>query len=270
MRIPRPVLLLFPLLLVSSVSTAQQTAVSTPAPRDAQAVTVLQRSLSALVGTTNLSDVTLNANANYTAGSDEETGSATLKATAIGQGRVDLSLSNGSRTEVIDASQPAATGSWCGIDGTWHTTVAHNLYTDPTWFFPAFLISRALSISSYAISPMDAETQNAVAVEHVRIYQQQAEPTAELTTLIQGLSQIDLYFNPSTLLPMSITFNAHADNNALLNIPIQVRFSNYQVVQGVSVPYHVQKYIQNGLALDVTVTGVQINTGLSAADFQAQ
>lgn len=267
MRIARFGLLVFPFLLVSGILNAQQASV--PAPRDTQAVSVLQRSLAALAGTTNVNDVTLNANASWTAGSDEETGSATLKATAIGQGRVDLSLSNGSHSEVIDASQAVPTGSWCGTDGTWHAMVAHNLYTDPTWFFPTFLISRALSSSSYAILPMDAETQNGVAVEHVVIYQTSGF-AAQQATKIQGLGEIDLYLNASTLLPVSIVFNAHADNNALVNIAILIQFSNYQTVQGVSVPYHVQKYIQNGLALDVTVTSVQVNSGLPTSDFQAQ
>lgn len=270
MRIACIVLLVFLFVLVSSVSSAQQTAVSAAAPRDAQAVTMLQRSLAALVGTTNLNDVTLNASTSWTAGSDEETGSATLKATAIGQGRVDLSLSGGQRSEVIDISQTPSVGNWCGTDGTWHAMIAHNLYSDPTWFFPTFLISRALSASSYAILPMDTETQNGVAVEHVKIYQQQSEPTTELSTLIQGLSQIDLYFNPSTLLPVSVAFNTHADNNASVNIPITIQFSNYQTVQKISVPYHIQKYIQNGLALDVTVTSVQVNSGLSTSEFQVQ
>lgn len=263
-------LLAFALMSFAPVVQAQQAPTPTPSPRDPQAVSLLQRSLAALVGTTTLNDVALTGNANWIAGSDEEIGSATLKATAIGQGRVDLSLSGGPRSEVIDTSQAAPTGSWCGTDGTWRSMITHNLYADPTWFFPTFLISRVLSTSSYAISPMDAETQNGVAVEHVTIYQQQSGTTSELATLIQGLSQIDLYFNPSTLLPVSIAFNTHADNNATLNIPIQIRFANYQMVQGVSVPYHIQKYIQNGLALDVAVTGVQVNTGLSATDFQAQ
>ena len=268
MRIPRPVLLLFPLLFVSGVMNAQQTA-PTPAPRDAQSISVLQRSLTALVGTTNVNDVTLSANANYVAGSDEETGSATLKATAIGQGRVDLSLSGGQRSEVIDASQAVPTGSWCGTDGTWHTTVAHNLYSDPTWFFPAFLIRRALTGSGYAISPTDAESLEGVAVERITIY----EPSgfaAQQATRTQGLGEIDLYLNASTLLPVQLVFNAHADTNVLVNIPVSIEYSNYQVVQGVSVPYHIQKYIQNSLALDLSVLGVQVNSGLSTSDFQAQ
>lgn len=268
MRVSRSVLLVFLFVLFSSVSSAQ-TAVSASAPRDAQAVSVLQRSLAALVATTNINDVTLNANAKWIAGSDNETGSATLKATAIGQGRLDLGLSNGSRSEVIDASQAAPTGSWCGTDGVWHAMVGHNLYTDPTWFFPAFLISRALSTTGYAISPMDAETQDGIAVEHVQIYQVPSL-SGSVTQLLESLSQIDIYLNSSTLLPVSIAFNTHADNNALLNIPIQIKFSNYQTVQGISVPYHVQKYIQNGLALDLTVSSVQVNSGLSASVFQVQ
>lgn len=256
----------FSLLFSTTAILAQQT---TPAPRDTQAVSLLQRSLAALVGRTNLSDVTLNANVNWIAGSDNETGSATLKATAIGQGRTDLSLSEGQRSEVIDASQAAPVGNWCGADGVWHPMAAHNLYTDPTWFFPAFLINRVLPNASYAISPMDAETQNGVAVEHVKVYLQ-SDSTLDSPTFIQGLSQVDIYLNASTLLPASISFNTHPDNNALINIPIQIQFSSYQTTQGISVPYHIQKYIQNGLALDLMVSNVQLNSGLSASDFQVQ
>ncbi|MGB6481992.1 MAG: hypothetical protein WBE86_00740 [Candidatus Acidiferrales bacterium] len=268
MRVLRVGLLFaFSFLLMVIAVQAQES--STPAPRDPQAVSLLQRSLAALVDTTTVNDVTLNASTDWIAGSDNETGSATLKATAIGQGRVDLSLSDGQRSEVVDISQAPPVGSWCGTDGVWHSIVAHNLYTDPTWFFPTFLISRVLSGVNYAVSPMDAETQNGVAVEHVRTYQQPGF-TTDVAALLQSLSQIDIYLNASTLLPVSVSFNTHADDNALDNVPIQIKFLNYQVVQGISVPYHIQKYIQNGLALDLTVTGVQVNSGLSTSDFQTQ
>lgn len=260
--------LAFTLLLLAIPIQAQQPVTTAPAPRDAQSVLVLQRSLVALVGTTALKDVTLNANANWIAGSDNESGSATLKATAIGQGRIDLALSGGQRSEVVDVSQAAATGSWCGPDGVWHATVAHNLFSEPTWFFPTFLINRVLTSPNYAISPVDAETHDGVAVEHLKVYKVPAY--ADKTGLIQSLSQIDLYLDPTTQLPVSIAFDTHADNNALVNIPVKIKFSNYQAVQGVSVPYHIQKFIQNGLTLDVTITGVQVNSGLSATDFQAQ
>ncbi|HKV27309.1 MAG TPA: hypothetical protein VJN90_03410 [Candidatus Acidoferrales bacterium] len=261
--------LVFVLLFSAASIQAQQSPTPTPASRDAQAVVILQKSLAAQLGTTTVNDVTLTGSANWIAGSDNETGSVTLKATAVGKGRVDLSLSDGQRSEVIDASQATPAGSWCGSDGAWHAMVAHNLMSDPSWFFPAFLISRALSKSSYAISPMEAETQDGIAVEHVQVYQV-PNFSGSGAMLLQSLSQIDIYLNSTTLLPLSIAFNAHPDNNALVDIPIGIKFSNYQTVQGISVPYHVQKYIQNGLALDLTVSSLQLNSGLSASDFQVQ
>ena len=253
--------------LMSLPVVAQQ---PTPAaPRDAQTVLVLQRSLAALTGTATVNDVTLTGTVTRIAGSDNESGTATLKATAVGQGRIDLSLPSGQRNEVTDSSQTSPVGNWSGLDGAWHPIAAHNLFGDPSWFFPTFLIHRVLSTPSYVVSPMDAETMDGVAVEHLTIYQQSGPPSPQ-SALMQGLSQIDIYLNASTLLPVAVLFNAHPDDNALVNVPTQIKFSNYQVVQGASVPYQIQKYVQNGLVLDVTVTGVQVNTGLSATDFQAQ
>ena len=254
-----PVLLLF-------VSAAQAQQASAPAPRDPQSVTLLQRSLAALVGTNTVKDVTLNASATWIAGSDNESGTATLKATSIGQGRVDLSLSSGQRSEIADSSQAAPTGSWCGSDGVWHSIAGHNLFTDPSWFFPTFLIARALSTSNYAVTAVDAETKNGISVEHFAVYQQ--IPQADKLTA--SLSRIDIYLDPSTLFPVSFSFSAHPDNDARTNIPLEIRFSGYQSTQGILVPYHLQKFIQNGLALDVTVTGVEVNGGIAATEFQVQ
>lgn len=261
-------LFVFGLLSVTAIP-AQQSPTSMPAPRDGQAVLVLQRSLAALAGTAGINDVTLSGTVNRIAGSDNESGTAILKATAVGQGRIDLSLPSGQRSEVTDISQAAPSGSWAGPDGTWHSVAAHNRFSDPSWFFPTFLIHRVLSASNYAVSPVDAETVDGVAVEHLKIYQQSGLPTQQ-AVLMQGLSQIDIYLNSSTLLPVAISFNTHPDDDALLNIPTQIKFTSYQTAQGALIPYRIQKYIQNSLVLDITLSGVQINTGLSGSDFQAQ
>lgn len=267
MRIPRPILLFVAFLLVSPVLNAQQT--SATVSRDPGSVSLLQRSLAAMVGTNTVKDVTLTGSANYIAGSDNETGSTTLKATAVGQGRVDLSLSNGPRSEVRDISASPATGSWSDPDGAWHSMAAHNLYSDPTWFFPPFLIGRALSNTGFAISSADAETLNGSEVEHISISQQYAG-SVQLAAIVQTLTKVDIYLNSSNLLPLAVAFNAHPDDDEQTNIAVRIQFSDYQVAQGASIPYRIQKYIQNGLALDLSLTSVQFNTGLSTADFQAQ
>jgi hypothetical protein len=240
-----------------------------PAPRDAQAVLVLQRSLAALTGTATVNDVTLTGTATRIAGSDNESGTVTLKATAIGQGRIDLSLSSGPRSEVIDISQASPVGNWSGPDGTWHPIASHNLWTDPTWFFPEFLIGRVLSNPSYAVSSVDSETLEGVAVQHLAIWLQ-ISADAQTTKLIQGLSRMDIYLSSSTLVPVAVSFNSHPDGDESIDIPMEVKFSDYQTAQGALVPYQVQQYIQNGLHLDLKLQTVQMNLGLSTTDFQAQ
>ena len=44
-----------------------------------------------------------------------------------------------------------------------------------------------------------------------------------------------------------------------------VRYSDYQSVQGVPVPFHIQLYIQGMLACDVQVSSATINTGVMIA-----
>ena len=266
--------LLIPILIVRILlpasSGARQTATTAPtAQRDSQAVLLLQRSLAALTGTTTVSDVTMTGTANWIAGSDDETGTATLKATAIGQGRIDLSLSNGPRSEVRDFSVTPSTGSWSGSDSTWHPIANHNLWTDPTWFYPGFLIGRVLSDAGYQVSPADAETLDGVVVQHITVSQQYAG-SQQLPSLLQKLSQVDIYLSSSNLLPVAIAFNVHADNDALTNLPVRIEFANYQALQTAQVPYHIQRFINSGLALDVIVTSIQFNTGLTSSNFTTQ
>jgi len=257
------------LLVPATAIHAQQPTPAAPAPREAQAVLILQRSLAALAGTSTINDVALNGTATRIAGSDNESGTATLKATAIGQSRIDLSLSSGQSSEVRDTSTEPFTGSWCGPDGTWHPVAAHNLFAISDWFFPEFLIARVLSTPGYAISAVDSEIRAGIAVQHFAVYQQN-DATLQLSPPIQALSRVDIYLNSSNLLPVALTFKVHPDSDAGTDISVEVKFSNYQSVQGAAIPYHVQKYVNDGLVLDLAIQSSRFNSGLPSSDFQAQ
>ena len=124
------------LALSLSLSLAgQQTATSSP-----QALQLLQQSLAALTGGQPIADITLTGIAHRIAGSDDESGSATLKALAAGAARMDLSLSMGQRSEIVNLTGPTPAGSWSGPDGVSQPMAYHNLLTEPACFFPAFAI----------------------------------------------------------------------------------------------------------------------------------
>src|SRR6266571_2906296 len=237
--------LLFCLLLYSPV-WAQQTAVTS-----AQGPIVLQQALGALAGTTSLADVTLTGTARRIAGSDDETGTAVLKALATGEARMDFSFPSGQRSEVRTNSNDLPAGTWTGPDGKVHPQSEHNLMTDSSWFFPALTLAKLVASQAAVITSAGQDFKGGSSVAHLTATQQFPDVPADLAPLMQHVSQMDLFLDAKTLLPAVLDFNAHPDDNMLLDIPIEVRFSDYRAVNGVQVPFHIQRYLNNSLILDI-------------------
>lgn len=248
-----------------SSPTTQQLAPSGP-----QAAQLLRRALTAQAQTTASRDVTLSGTAHYIAGSDDETGTATLRATAAGASRLDLNLSSGQRSEINNSSTQPPTGKWSGADGASHDVPFHNLLTEPAWFYPAFLVLRGLSAPGYVATYVGRETLNDQIVEHLKISQAPPVQASASASTFTHLTQTDLFLDASTFLPAAMAFNIHPDNNELLDIPVEVRFSDYRSVNGIRIPFHVQKFLNNGLLLDLQFQNAAINSGLAANEFAIQ
>src|SRR5258707_14176921 len=127
MRVPRAFVFLSIFGLSLLASAAQQTA-STSSP---QAIQLLQRALLALTSGPVPRDISLTGPVRRIAGSDDETGQATLAAT-LTDSRVDFNLPSGKRSEV--RSIAALAGSWSDSDGVGHQLPFHNVLTEPAWF----------------------------------------------------------------------------------------------------------------------------------------
>jgi hypothetical protein len=80
--------------------------------------------------------VKVQADANYVAGSDEESGSATLEALGDLESRVVLNLSGGQRTQIQNGQQAASVGA----NGQQQILPLHNSLNPAAWFFPALLV----------------------------------------------------------------------------------------------------------------------------------
>jgi hypothetical protein len=278
--------------ICSATAFCQQTAPSTATPisSDPQAVSLIQRSLAVLSAGAPVADVTLSGTVRRIVGSDDETGTANLEATALGDSRVDLALPSGNRSEVrnhsaipLPGSLPSnlptsvtqvaqAAGTWSGPDGTTHPVANHNAVTDASWFFPVVLITKLTSTTGYTLTYLGPENLNGVQVLHIQASQPVISSSAPVgvPALLQHLSLMDVYIDPTALLPVALGFNIHPDDNALSDIPTLIEFSGYQTVSGIQVPFHLQKYINNGLVLDIQVNSVKFNSGLGESSFQIQ
>jgi hypothetical protein len=66
---------------------------------------------------------------------------------------------------------------------------------------------------------------------------------------------------------VAITFNAHPDNDASANLPVEVDFSNYQTVNGVQVPFRIQWLLNGSVLFDLTIQSATVNSGLTQSVF---
>ena len=233
-----------------------------------QAASLLAQSLQALTGLGGVSDATLTGTAEWIAGSDDETGTATYKGVS-GTYRLDLSFRNGTRSEIVSNASGVISGSWVGLDGISHAIADHNLIVDAGWFLP-FTLGPLSSSPNSILTYVGQETRNGVSVIHLTSSQMFPGPSGDPASLLAHLTQADIYLDPATLLPVSYVFNSHPDDNAALDIPTEMRYSNYQNIRGAQLPLHVQKFINNTLAVDLLFQNASLNTGLTAAQISAQ
>lgn len=229
-----------------------------------QAASYAAQAIAALTGGNSISDVTLTGTATWTSGSDTENGNATLLALGTNESRMDLAFSIGTRTEIRDAQTGAKLGQWIAPDTSSGMFVLHNCQTDAVWFFPA--LSSLSGGSAVLLTYVGSETRNGESVQHLQSYLVQPS-VSSLAASFQQLSEVDFYLDATTFLPSAITFNAHPDNNAASNLIVEIDFSNYQNINGITVPMHVQKYLQGTLLIDLTISSAVFNSGISLSTF---
>ena len=278
--------------IILCLAASFPTIVQTASAQDAQATTSLRQSLAALTGPNVVSDVTLTGTAHRVAGSDDESGTATLEATSAGDSRVELSFSSGNQIEIRnhsssslpDAVPPGVTipsaaaqaqpvGAWSGSDGVLHGMARHNTMTEASWFFPAIAVADFARSPLWVATYVGTEIHNGLSVVHLQLAQvipSSVNAPRLVVGVVQRLTRTDLYLDSGSLLPVALDFNTHPTNDAYSDISVEIRFSQYQSVNGVEVPMHVEKYLNNGLVLDLQFTSVTLNSGLSTSRFALQ
>lgn len=209
-------------------------------------------------------DVQLNGTVSFTQGSTTDSGPITLKARLSGESRVDMALSGGAVSELrISGSDPQFKSY---RNGSWTNAATHNSWTDTNWFFPAISGLLRGSVGSFNL------TDTSLDANSPRIHQtwQIAGQKSDATALIQQLSTVDYDLDPVSYLPVDVSFLAHPEDDFNRGILVEATFSDYRDVSGVMVPFHIKRFVNGTLELDITISSAMINPGLSDSDFIAQ
>ena len=230
---------------------------------DPRVTSALQSSLTAMLGANTVQDVTLSGSAQRIAGTTVETGTAKLSANSAGFAQIALQFSSGTWSESRSATANGVAGAWSSPDGVQHSVAGHNLLTTGSWFSPCLFLQEILSSKSEVISYVGQESRSGVSVLHFVAISTPIENDSKVSSLLQHLSQLEIYLDSGSFLPVALQFSAHPDNDLQVDIPIEIQFSNYQVLNGIRLPLHLEKYVNNTLALDLTFQSAAFNTGVN-------
>ena len=239
---------------------AQPTAVA-PQPvaqQDPQALSLLSQSLAAMTKGRPISDVKLQAQVTRTAGSETDTGSATLEAAGYDKSNTNFALTSGPRLEIRNGTA----GVKSAADAVNHPIAMHNTWTAAPWFAPALVIQSWVQDSSFSLAYAGLEDRDGSQVHHVH-----ASRNLNADPQMTSLSGMDLYLDPQSFLPASLAYNTHPDDDLGVNLAVQVTFASYQAFSGMLAPSRIQSFLQNSLLLDISVTAASANNGLAASDF---
>lgn len=206
-----------------------------------------------------LVDVQLTGSASWHLGSDNDKGTITLKARPDGKSRIDLQLPSGTRSEVHvnDVRDPH---TYFNDGSSWKESAVHNSWPDANWFFPMFSAAANGSERAFALS--------SIGTNKVRAQFTAAGQKASATKLIEVLSTTDFTLDPGSGLPVSMRWSTHPDDNFNVSVAVEVRYSDYRDVNGVKVPFHIQRFLNGSLQLDITISSVVFNPGVPASDFK--
>lgn len=263
MRFPAVVLVS---LLSATFAFAQSTSSATATTSDFQALTLAKQSIAALTGGSSISDITLNASVISIFGSDNETGTGTFQAKGAFESRADLSLSGGTLSEVRNLQNNGPAGAWSRNGGSVVRQASHNVLTDASWFYPGLSCLSEYGGANYVFKYFGLTQHGSANAQHIQVA---SIPSTAISSL-QRLSTTDVYLDPVSFLPLAIDFKAHPDADMNTDIPVEILFANYQPVNGVQVPFHIQKMLDGGVVLDISVTSAVLNTGILDSSFTLQ
>ena len=191
-----------------------------------------------------------------TAGSLNQNGSAHLIAGSDGSYSIELSRSSGAINETRAVSDGMPSCTWTDQNNVVHQSAFLNCLA-PAWFFPSLtLLSGTSSATLPAWTPSSYSSDSLG--NHLK-FQLLLPSSDENQEDPEMQKPFDLVLSPATSLPQYAFFTVHPDNPGIhADIAIEIAYSNYRTISGVMIPFHIQRYVNGSLVLDLVVTSASI------------
>jgi hypothetical protein len=221
------------------------------------AIGFLQTALANL-GASSIQSTSLSGTSQLTPDETDATGTFTAQCGVNGYSQLQFQISSNNVTENRQNSNGSPTGTWIDDQGQTHQMAGHNVLTPAAWFCPHIALASIIQNQNLTLQLIGKESRNGASVVHVAVAFTVPD-SSQSSQLIAHITQTDIYLDSVTLRPVAFVFNTHPDNNALLDMPVEIDFGNYTESSGVWIPYSIQKSVNSTPALSLQVQSATLS-----------
>ena len=217
---------------------------------------VLGQSATAFSSGSVVQQVQMTGTATWNAGSLQDSGTVSLTASTGGSSQMRLDLSSlGRKTETQTGAGESADCQWAGADAVVHEVDITNCWRPALWFLPVLslqpsLLPNYLGVVDLGTGTVGSGTQ---VYRHLQSQLIFSDLTSPLATKVTQMSITDLGLDPTSLLPAVLTYSIHSDDGTSTPIAIEIHYSNYQTVNGVQIPFLIERYLNGSLQLAIKI-----------------
>ncbi len=256
MRLVRPASLLVCSLLIPASVPAQ------PPPRDPRAVVLLQQSYVTMGGVLPR-DSLATGTVTLVEGSTTANGTVRLLTRGLDQNLEEIQTLQGRRA--IVHSRGRAQEQRGGATKEFSLELVSS--SQPA-NFPLVLLAAILNNPDSGFQYVGIETLSGVQAHHLRVWNTfYSHP--EFQSLAQ-FSPKDLWLDVSSGLFRKAAYSQRAARGAVGPTRVEIFFLEYRIVAGVLYPFRIEKSLNGTPWASITIATVNLNSGLSDADFQVR
>jgi hypothetical protein len=233
---------------------------TSPLPADLQAISVLKQSIIAMGGTVP-QDSRASGTVLIIAGSDKEEGTFTIFTRGTSQTAEQITTTSGTRKSVYSDGLANDTDN-TGLNRMYSVELAASSQSP---LFPLPLLTAILSYTDTAYEYIGTENLDSVECHHIRVYRTfAAQPDL---TYLASFTTRDIWIDSKTGLPHQVTYSLREGTGAVPTTSVTISFSNYQQTGRIQYPLQIVRSINGTPWMIITISSVNLNTGLSDSNF---
>ena len=268
MRIMRlgPLFAFSALLFIAPIQAQQSSTSSTPT-RDQQALSILTQCVQAAGGSqavSTIQDFTGSGTITYYYSADEQVqGTVTVKGRGLTQFRVDASLPDGVHSWVVSKGATFEKNP----DGSTSRLPSQNAVKPASATFPLPYLLSVLEDPSVSVSYGGLVSHDGVQVYDIVVQKMLSKSVDPLNT-VGNTTKAHFFIDPNTLVTQSVQDMAYRKDGDPGSISHEIRFSGYQAVSGVLVPFSITEFVADQRTATIQLNQASFNSGLTDSDFE--